>query len=304
MVITGIGLLLPGAASFSELRSAMEDGKRLTGTVETPELHGIKGLGFTNSLTKKALFAMYQAMEDSGISDSENTGVFLGSAFGSLKTMADFERMIAEDRRRSAMPMDFMNTVMNAAAGQLAIFGGLSGMNMTLSSGSRSAYDAMEYASDMLAAGRINAAIAGGIEEMHELYEAFIRKNGAVPSDGVCLFVTERREDAIRRGAHIYAEVLSMAAEYMPDGADTSAVRERAVREAGIDLDRIDLEVTNTGGNAARILKMKDITDEIYSASFAAAAAAAIAAGKNGDIAMVTSVGFDGFAGCAVIKIY
>ena len=62
--------------------------------------------------------------------------------------------------------MDFANSVINAAAGQTAIWHDLRGVNTTLSGGTTAGLQALGYGADLVRAGRAAAVLAGGAEEL------------------------------------------------------------------------------------------------------------------------------------------
>jgi 3-oxoacyl-[acyl-carrier-protein] synthase II len=62
--------------------------------------------------------------------------------------------------------MDFANTVINAAAGQAAIWHNLRGLNSTIATGATSGLQAIAYAADLIRRGRATALLAGGAEEI------------------------------------------------------------------------------------------------------------------------------------------
>ena len=313
MVITGVGLRFRGIDALGGLYDAIKGGVSLAGETDTPIIKGVRALVFSDSLTKKAYAASLDAL-DGGAVRGDGGGIFLGGAFGSLNSMVKLETAIAENNRSSAMPMEFMNTVMNAAAGQLAILFGISGININVSTGTRAALDAFLYARDMLTRGRIDAALIGGGEDMSEQYAEYIMANGGVPADGACMFAAERFDAAMARGAHIYAELLGGAAGYKENISDITA---SALSDAGVDMSDIAFIVAN-GGAAAYddipIIDIKKIMRELCGASFAAAAAAAIAVGERGElpdgaalcrkaIALITGAGFDGYCGSLIMRV-
>lgn len=327
MVITGIGMLSSFANTPDELYTAIESGKYKGGCTPMPEIPKDRRLAFADNLIKKTYFAASKALFDSHIELTENykesAGIFLGNSFGSLNSQIKFETFISRKEYKSAMPMDFVNTVMNSATGQLAILFGMEGMNMTVSTGSRAAVDALIYADDMIEDGRVCAAVIGGIEEECALYDEYIRQNAQKPSDGVCLFTVENKEDAQKRDAHIYAELSGKSVGYKPDfeNKDILSVMKSAAAMAGISLSEIDFAITS--GNVAEnnviselgisSIDIKSITGETYSASGAFAIAAAIAVMekrelpngkkiKKQPLALVNSFGFDGYMGCVVLR--
>lgn len=332
-VITGIGMAASFAGSPDELYEVLQGGENAAGFALTPKLKGVRGLAFADSLTKKLYAAFARAAADSGIDliniDAERTGIFLGDSFGSLKSIVGFETKALRNGCSAATPMDFINTVMNAPAGQLAILYGLSGINTTISTGSCASIDALSFCADMIKEKRIRLAFAGGAEENERPYSEYIRANGAEPSDGACIFTVEEKADAIKRGARIYAELAGGASGYNSDyeEKDILAVTEAAAKNAGISLKDISFAVTSLGARGGeteyRAIKtlgvqsvdIKPVIGETYSASGAFAVSAALAVMERGmlpngaslkdtEYALINSFGFDGHMGCAVLKKY
>lgn len=312
MVITGIGLRLPFTDTLDGLYGALCEGLPRAGSTGTPPLDNIQGLVFADSLTKKVCAAALDAQKDGAVS-GKRAGVFLGGGFGSLNSMNKYEDAIANNNRKSAMPMEFMNTVMNAPAGQLAIMFGAEGINLTAATGTRASMDALLYARQMMDCGRIDTALIGGAEELHRVYAEYLTCFGAVPSDGVCILKAERKESAIERGARIYAEILGGAAAYKPGYDEETAIKltERAMCDAGICKNDIAFAVTSGSappGLGVDNIELNSVTGELCGAAGAVAAAAAVALAEYGPetdkaAALVNSFGFDGYMASVVIKI-
>jgi 3-oxoacyl-[acyl-carrier-protein] synthase II len=323
LAITGIGILAGFGQTLDDLYNTMYTGCNRF-TVDIPPIKE-KGLAFADSITKKAYFAMKSAAEDSGTvcENREDMGIFIGSAFSSLSSIASFEQKSIEKGMRAVMPMDFMNTVMNAPAGQLAIRSKLSGMNITHSDGSAASVCALGTCADMLDEKRVKAAVIGGIEEMSDIYSDYMELNGAKPSEGYCIFIAENADDARKRGAHIYAELLGSAYKYKKDFSekDVLSLMSEAANGAGVSLTDVDFTVIS-GGEAAKAaiektdvknININEIIGDTYGAwgAFAAATAAAIfekGALPDGyripekSLAVTGCFGFDGFMGCCVLK--
>src|SRR5215831_12311476 len=115
------------------------------------------------------------ALEDSGWTAERlrkhDVGLVLGTMFGSVHTIAKFDRHALEQGPACASPMDFANTVINAAAGQTAIWHNLRGINSTIASGSCSGLSALAYATDLIGNGQQAAVLAGGADEF--CFESF-----------------------------------------------------------------------------------------------------------------------------------
>lgn len=323
LAITGIGMLAGFGQTLDDLYNAMYMGCDKF-AVDIPPIKE-KGLAFADSITKKAYFAIKSASKDSGLNceSRDDMGIFIGSAFSSLSSIAGFEQKSLEKGMRALMPMDFMNTVMNAPAGQLAILSKLSGMNMTYSDGSAASFRALGACADMLDEKRVKAAVVGGIEEMSDIYREYMELNGAKPSEGYCIFIAENTDEALKRGARVYAELLGCAYRYKKNFSDKDvlSLMSEAANDAGVSLADLDFTVIS-GGEAVKAaiektgvknININKIIGNTYGASgaFAAAVAAAIfekGALPNGGgisekpLALMGCFSFDGFMSCCVLK--
>src|SRR3954471_9843898 len=210
------------------------------------------------------LVAAGQALAGSGLGvapagrNETEIGLVLGTPFCSVRTIAEFDRRNLQLGASHASPLDFANSVINAAAGQTAIWYGLRGLNSTISAGAASGLAAVGYAVDPIRGGRAAALLAGGAEEL--CFESFfghyqagrlcagaegggelpipfdVRRNGFALAEGAALVMLEDAEAAAGRGASVLAEVLGHGSGFDPLGTEASAVQAvaRAVR---IDLD-------------------------------------------------------------------
>jgi 3-oxoacyl-[acyl-carrier-protein] synthase II len=167
---------------------------------------------------------------------SHALGLILGTMFCSVRTIGEFDRRAQQAGPEYASPMDFSNTVLNAAAGQVAIWQKLRGINTTLSSGATSGVHAIGYAVQMIRAGRADALLAGGAEEI--CYESFhgsrqaarlaapngvggprpfdAARTGTAMGEGAAFLTLEAEEFAAERGARVLARVAGFAAAYDP----------------------------------------------------------------------------------------
>lgn len=181
------------------------------------------------------------ALEASGWSPeacaAEPVGLVAGTMFAGMRTIAEFDRRALEAGPQYVMPLDFANTVFNAAAGQTAIRFRLTGPNATLGGGPVAALQALGYAADLVRSGQARAILAGGMDEFsREAVRALSRAgmlsgSGATPGvpvpfdgrrdgcalgEGAVLFMVESIADAQRRGAPILAEIVAGASAWAP----------------------------------------------------------------------------------------
>ena len=180
------------------------------------------------------------ALEDSGWTTEElgkqDVGLVLGTFFGSVHTISEFDRHALLAGPSYASPMDFANTVINAAAGQAAIWHGLRGVNSTISAGSTSGLLALGYAVDLIRNGRGTAILAGGADEF--CFESFLgferagflcgsdggtgefpiafdrRRNGFALAEAGGLLMLEDADSAVARGAYVRGEIKGYGSAY------------------------------------------------------------------------------------------
>jgi 3-oxoacyl-[acyl-carrier-protein] synthase II len=118
-------------------------------------------------LTVAAARALVDAgQQDPSARDPARCGLVVGTTYGSLSTIAEFDRRQLTAGPRYVKPLDFANTVINAAAGQAAIWLALEGVNATFGGGTPAALGALAYAADQLRAGHADLLLAGGVEEL------------------------------------------------------------------------------------------------------------------------------------------
>src|SRR5262249_36934227 len=121
------------------------------------------------------------ALEDSGgaaeMRRTQDVGLGLGTMVCSVHTISEFDRRAVAAGPTYARAMSFANTVINAAAGQTAIWHRLRGVNSTIASGSSSGLQAIAYAAQLIAGGQGTALLAGGAEEL--CFESFLAFNRA-----------------------------------------------------------------------------------------------------------------------------
>jgi 3-oxoacyl-[acyl-carrier-protein] synthase II len=211
------------------------------------------------------------ALADAGLSvelrEREAVGLVAGTLFGGLRTIGEFDRRQLEAGPTYVKPLDFANSVINAAAGQAAIWHRLPGVNTTLAGGPTAGLQAIAYAADLIRAGRANVILAGGFEELSPedllvfARAGMLRRDGdAAPrpldarrrgfalGEGAALLVLEEEGAARQRGARILARVLAGASG--ADGARgaseeaSAAALARAIHsalaEAGVAGDDVD----------------------------------------------------------------
>lgn len=255
VVVTGIGVVEPGSAWSAETDLAENNWRQLDRTGHLATLAGRR------------------ALEAAG-RPAASIGLCLGTMFGGLKTICDFDRRAITAGPQYAKPMDFANSVINAAAGQVAIWHRLEGVNATISGGPSAGLQALAWAAELIRRGRAGALLAGGADEAcDDARLAFSRRGdlatgtarpfdadraGFALAEGSALMMLEPAEAARSRGARIRGELLGWASSFDPsrghDGARGALAAERALREALADagIAAGDVAVVAAGANGSR----------------------------------------------------
>ena len=243
---------------------------------------GQKGLRTLDRSTKLVACAAHLALRDAHIeideSNAHTVGVAIGCTLGSLSSICDFDKTALTEGPQYANPALFPNTVFNSPASEVSIKLGMKGFNATIATGFTASLDALKYAWDSISAGRATVALAGGVEELcSQTYLGFFkagclagtqdggvelscpfdkRRNGVVLGEGSCVLALEALESAIHRGAHIYAELLSVGVSfdpygvnvYNPKGEGLYASMVMALNDAR--LDSADIDCILAGANS------------------------------------------------------
>ena len=223
--------------------------------------------------TQFAVVCAREAMADSGLvtedEDLDRCGVIISSGIGGLSiTEAEHDRGLARGWDRVS-PFYIPTAISNMAAGQVAIDTGFRGMctcPVTACAGGTNAVgDAFHYVrdgyADVMLCGGTEAAVTplaiGGFTSMKALSQATDPARASIPFDaersgfvlgeGAGVLVLEELEHALKRGAHIYAEIVGYGvtcdAYHMtaprPDGSGGAKAMAMAIADAGIEAEEV-----------------------------------------------------------------
>ena len=224
--------------------------------------------------TQFAVVCAREAMADSGLvtenEDLDRCGVIISSGIGGLSiTEAEHDRGLARGWDRVS-PFYIPTAISNMAAGQVAIDTGFRGMctcPVTACAGGTNAVgDAFHYVrdgyADVMLCGGTEAAVTplaiGGFTSMKALSQATDPARASIPFDaertgfvlgeGAGVLVLEELEHALKRGAHIYAEIVGYGvtcdAYHMtaprPDGSGGAKAMAMAIADSGIAAEEVD----------------------------------------------------------------
>jgi len=276
VVVTGTGLICPLGDTPATLHRALCEGRRpfgppavftaegLDGRVvaEVRDFEPVRYLGPRNlrpldRTGRLAAVAAGAALESSGWTierrEATEAGLVLGTMFGSLRTIGEFDRRALRDGPEYVSPLDFANTVINAAAGQVAIWHRLRGPNSTIAAGASSGLQAVGYAAQLVRLGRASALLAGGAEEV--CYETFLgclraglladsgeplalprpfhaAGSGWVLGEGAGFMMIEDEDHARARGAAVLAVIEGFGSAFDGRARGVGAAGEDGLRSA------------------------------------------------------------------------
>ncbi|MBP1627420.1 MAG: beta-ketoacyl-ACP synthase [Holophagaceae bacterium] len=186
-------------------------------------------------------------------------GVAYGSSSGSLEPMLALARGTAEGSTfKGISATGYIQAMSHTAAVNIGLNFGLTGRVIPTSSACTSGSQAIGYAYESIRFGRQNMMLAGGSDELtfcsaavfDNLYATSLKndapgttpapfdrdRDGLVVGEGGCTLILEEREQALARGARIYAEILGFATT--SDGAHvTSPQMENMARTMRLALD-------------------------------------------------------------------
>jgi 3-oxoacyl-[acyl-carrier-protein] synthase II len=221
-----------------------------------------------------ALAATQFAMEDSGLvideSNADRVGVVIGSGIGGLPLIEAMHHTLIERGPNRVSPFFIPGLIVNMAAGQVSIRYNARGPNTSPATACTTGLHAVGDAFRLIQMGDADAMIAGGTEAVitplavagfcamramshrNDEPEKASRpwdaaRDGFIISEGSGIVIMEELEQARRRGAPIYAEVVGygMSADAYhisaphPDGHGAVRVMRAALADAGLEPESI-----------------------------------------------------------------
>lgn len=253
------------------------DGSFDSGGFDPSEWIGSKDQRKMDRFAMYAICAASQALDDSAwrpqtSHERERTGVLVGSGIGGLRGIADASVALHERGARGISPFFIPSNLINLAAGHIAIRHGLRGPTHAVATACASGAHALGDAARMITLDDADVMVAGGAEAAvcrigiagfcaaRALSTGFNddprsasrpwdrRRDGFVMGEGSGAVVLEEYEHALRRGAHIYAELAGYGlsgdgfhiAAPPEDGNGAVRAMSAAIRRAGIARDAID----------------------------------------------------------------
>ncbi|MEH6447281.1 MAG: beta-ketoacyl-ACP synthase II [Oleispira sp.] len=298
IVVTGLGMISPLGNTVEDSWQSLIAGKSGIGPIESFDSEGfatqisgqVKDFDITQyDLTTKdarkidifiqyALAASHQAMKDAKLDNNIETnainasriGVAVGSGIGGISTIEKTCLELANRGPRRVSPFFIPATVVNMAAGNIAIKYGLKGPNFAIATACTTGTHNIGYGARTIAYGDADIMVVGGAEmatcpagvggfaaaramsTRNDDPEKASRpwdkeRDGFVLGDGAGILVLEEYEHAKKRGATIYAELagfgMSDDAHHITsppeDGSGAQAAMQNALNDAGMQAEEV-----------------------------------------------------------------
>lgn len=298
IVVTGLGMISPLGNTVDDSWQSLIAGKSGVSKIESFDSEGfatqisgqVKDFDITQyDLSSKdarkidvfiqyALAASYQAMKDAKLDsnaesneiDASRIGVAVGSGIGGISTIEKTCLDIEKKGPRRVSPFFIPATVVNMAAGNIAIKYGLKGPNFAIATACTTGTHNIGYGARTIAYGDADIMVVGGAEmatcpagvggfaaaramsTLNDQPEKASRpwdkdRDGFVLGDGAGILVLEEYEHALKRGATIYAELagfgMSDDAHHITsppeDGSGAQAAMQNALNDAGMKAEQV-----------------------------------------------------------------
>jgi 3-oxoacyl-[acyl-carrier-protein] synthase II len=212
------------------------------------------------------------AFQDAQLNPKELDLDVIGSGGASLSFVEKQYRYYFENEAKKASIYSIPTATPGSLPSEISMAYGLKGFSHLLSTGCTSSTDALNYAAQNIALGRIDMILSGGIdaplahsimlgfcmmrlmtpswnEQPHRASRPFCKgRDGFVLAEGAYLFVLEELEHALNRGARIYAELIGYGStcdahhrvRLDESGIEPARAMSVAMEDAGVTTEEID----------------------------------------------------------------
>lgn len=285
VVVTGLGVISSIGIGWKNFWKSLRAGRsgisKITSfdTKDFPnhyggEVRGFKPESFISSSRVKqmgrashlAIAASKMALEDTGLGHKNlsegNVGLCIGTTSGESVETEEYIRNLLQDKKEEQSPNLFERSLCNSIPLNIARELGLEGINLVIPTACAAGNYAIGFSYDSIMLGKADMMLTGGVDAFSWIvYIGFSRlgamspdlcqpfdknRKGIIVAEGSAVIVLESLESALKRDAHIYAEVrgygTSCDAFHMTipslDGA--SRVMENALSWSKVNVDEVD----------------------------------------------------------------
>ena len=292
VVVTGMGAITPIGNNVEEFWKGIKEGK--CGIDEITQFDTtdykvklaaeVKNFSAEDHFDKRtakrmdrfsqfAIVAAREAMKDSNITkentDMNRVAAVIGTGIGGLATIEKDNRALVEKGPDRVSPMYIPMSIVNMAAGNVAIDLGIKGESVSMVTACATGTHSIGHGYHMIKHGYEDVVLAGGTEgsitptgiagftNIKALTQETNKNRASIPFDkersgfvmgeGAGIIVLEELEHAKARGAKIYAEIVGYGATSdayhitspAPDGEGGARAMQRAMNEANIKPEEV-----------------------------------------------------------------
>lgn len=283
VVITGMGIFCSIGKSVREFYQSLKESRSGIGPItlfdtskypskigaEIKDYHpekyfGRKEVKRLSRTDQMALIAAEEAIQDSKVNSypSEEMGVCVGAGAGGMFEAEVYHREIL--LKGKSDPSLILPFIPSFTTSRIAERFGFSGPRVTITTACSSSATSIGYGADLIRKGVVKAVVCGGSDALSELTfggfnslkamdsspcKPFDRKRAGMSlGEGAAILILEDYEEAVRRGARIYAEFLGYGiggeAYHItapePNGTIEARMMRQALQEGGISAERVD----------------------------------------------------------------
>ena len=235
---------------------------------------------YSDRFSQFALAAAFQAVAMSGLKITDENkfdiGVVIGSGIGGIGALSAQYRVLYEKGPKRISPFLIPMLISDGASGQISIKLGIMGPNFSMASSCATGADALGMAFNLIRHGEITAMIAGGSDasitpigiagftqagalsknpDPAKACRPFDKnRDGFITGEGAAVLVLENMDSALKRGAHILAEISSYGstsdAYHITKPLESGEGAARAIRAALKSAGNPEIDYINAHGTS------------------------------------------------------
>jgi 3-oxoacyl-[acyl-carrier-protein] synthase II len=248
------------------------------------------------------VYCSNEAVQDSGLDwenvDKSRVGIYLGvTEHGNVETENEIFEIKGYDYDTSFWSHHHNpRTVANNPAGEVALNMGITGPHYTIGAACAAGNAGLIQGAQMLRLNECDLALCGGVSESIRTFGIFasfrsqgalaehtdptrasrpfdMDRNGIVVAEGGCVYTLERLDDARRRGARIYGELVGYAMNtdatdfVLPNPERQAQCVELALKRAGLVPEQIDIVSTHATGTTSGDAQECDALRRVFGVS-------------------------------------
>jgi nodulation protein E len=257
-----------------------------------PEAHfDPRKLALLDRCAQFALVAAREALASTGLDFrgelGTRTAAIVGSGVGGMGTLDDSFRRLYADRAKRAHPLTIPRLMLSAAPSHIAMQHGIRGPVFAVASACASANHAIGLAFQMVRAGNVEVAVAGGAEAALTegalmAWDAMrimapdtcrpfsLERKGLVLGEGAAMVVLENMDRAKARGAAILGEIVGFGMSsdasdiVLPSLVGAASAMRACLADAGLAPEEVDYINAHGTGTAVNDITETQAVREVF----------------------------------------